>query len=151
VVHPKVIIIAEAGPIIIGQNNILEEQVVIKNCYDTTEGSERKPKIMRIGSSNVFEVGSYIASSEVGNRNIIEPKAQLGINTTIGDNCIIGTKVQIPPGQKIADKTVVWGSMNNVQVQEKVKENYLAIHNKHLEILWKTLPNFHHLQQPSPQ
>jgi dynactin-6 len=34
VIHPKVTIIAEAGPIIIGMNNILEEQVVIKNWYD---------------------------------------------------------------------------------------------------------------------
>ncbi len=33
VVHPKASIIAEGGPIIIGQNNIIEEQVVIKTSY----------------------------------------------------------------------------------------------------------------------
>jgi dynactin-6 len=31
VVHPKAKIIAEAGPIIIGENNLIEEQVVIIN------------------------------------------------------------------------------------------------------------------------
>ncbi|RZF37250.1 hypothetical protein LSTR_LSTR015886, partial [Laodelphax striatellus] len=29
VIHPKASVIAEAGPIIIGENNIIEEQVVI--------------------------------------------------------------------------------------------------------------------------
>lgn len=33
VVHPKASIIAEGGPIIIGQNNIIEELVIIKNPY----------------------------------------------------------------------------------------------------------------------
>ena len=32
VVHPKATIIAEAGPIIIGENNLIEEQAVIVNA-----------------------------------------------------------------------------------------------------------------------
>jgi dynactin-6 len=33
VVHPKARILAKGGPIIIGQNNIIEEQVVIENRF----------------------------------------------------------------------------------------------------------------------
>ena len=32
-IHPKVTIIAEAGPIIIGENNLIEEQTTIINRY----------------------------------------------------------------------------------------------------------------------
>ena len=34
VVHPKARIIAEAGPIIIGEGNLIEEQALIINRYD---------------------------------------------------------------------------------------------------------------------
>ena len=34
-IHPKANIIAEAGPIIIGDNNIIEEMVVILNRWVT--------------------------------------------------------------------------------------------------------------------
>lgn len=33
IVHPKAVIIAENGPIVIGKYNIIEEQAVIKNWY----------------------------------------------------------------------------------------------------------------------
>lgn len=35
VIHPRAQIIAEAGPIIIGENNLIEEQVQIINRYST--------------------------------------------------------------------------------------------------------------------
>lgn len=34
VIHPKARIIAEAGPIVIGESNLIEEQVQILNVYD---------------------------------------------------------------------------------------------------------------------
>ena len=50
-------IIAEAGPIIIGENNLIEEQTVIIN--KKVDGSDNSNiKIMIIGDNNVFEVGS---------------------------------------------------------------------------------------------
>ena len=55
-IHPSVKIIAEAGPIIIGDNNIFEEQTVIINKNDADSGSNTR--IMIIGDNNVFEVGS---------------------------------------------------------------------------------------------
>ncbi|VEL39523.1 unnamed protein product [Protopolystoma xenopodis] len=49
VIHPKVSIIAEAGPIIIGESNLIEELVELRN---TVPGA-----VMVIGDSNFFEVG----------------------------------------------------------------------------------------------
>ncbi|MCJ8749051.1 hypothetical protein PDJAM_G00171690 [Pangasius djambal] len=58
VIHPKARIIADAGPIIIGEGNLIEEQALIINSYPEnimpdTEGYE--PKTMTIGTNNVFE------------------------------------------------------------------------------------------------
>ncbi|UYV69131.1 hypothetical protein LAZ67_6002522 [Cordylochernes scorpioides] len=54
VIHPKVRLIAEAGPIIIGDNNLIEERVEIVNKLP--EGSENTgPQTMIIGTYNVFE------------------------------------------------------------------------------------------------
>ncbi|KAG9346905.1 hypothetical protein JZ751_005832 [Albula glossodonta] len=61
VVHPKARIIAEAGPIVIGEGNLIEEQALIinshpENIMPDTEGVE--PKTMTIGTNNVFEVNT---------------------------------------------------------------------------------------------
>ncbi|CDR00848.1 unnamed protein product [Oncorhynchus mykiss] len=68
VVHPKARIIAEAGPIVIGEGNLIEEQALIINSYPEniapdSEGVE--PKTMTIGINNVFEVGCSILYIEV--------------------------------------------------------------------------------------
>lgn len=52
VIHPKARIIADAGPIRIGESNLIEEQVEIINSVPNT--------ILIIGDFNVFEVGSLI-------------------------------------------------------------------------------------------
>ncbi|GBM49687.1 hypothetical protein AVEN_274347-1 [Araneus ventricosus] len=58
VIHPKARIIAEGGPIIIGESNLIEEQVQIIN-----KGNPKDPDsqvTMIIGANNVFEVGACI-------------------------------------------------------------------------------------------
>jgi dynactin-6 len=58
-VHPNVKIIAQAGPIIIGENNVIEEQTVIVNkSPDNDPNNSSKQILMIIGDNNVFEVGS---------------------------------------------------------------------------------------------
>lgn len=49
VVHPRCNILAENGPIVIGKNNIIDEQVTIKNVED---------KVLTIGNNNLIEVGA---------------------------------------------------------------------------------------------
>jgi dynactin-6 len=61
VIHPKCMILAEAGPIVIGDDNIVEEQAIILNSFDVSQSPERQvSKVMHIGSKNCFEVGSRI-------------------------------------------------------------------------------------------
>ncbi|KAI6656394.1 Heat shock protein 70 [Oopsacas minuta] len=64
VVHPKATLDGSGGPIVIGQNNILEENVVIK-------GTE----IIEIGSGNSFRVGTHCHAKKVGDNNIFEMKS----------------------------------------------------------------------------
>ncbi|VDL80200.1 unnamed protein product [Nippostrongylus brasiliensis] len=52
VVHPFAIIKATNGPIIIGENNIIEDRCLIENILN--DGS----KVMEIGDQNIIEVGA---------------------------------------------------------------------------------------------
>ncbi|XP_053886973.1 dynactin subunit 6 isoform X3 [Malaclemys terrapin pileata] len=68
VIHPKARIIAEAGPIVIGEGNLIEEQTLIINGYPeniSPDMEEVEAKPMVIGTYNVFEVG---CSWELGRR-----------------------------------------------------------------------------------
>ncbi|KAG9471386.1 hypothetical protein GDO78_015046 [Eleutherodactylus coqui] len=65
VVHPKARIYAEAGPIIIGEGNLIEEQAFIRNSFPENiapDAEDVEPKAMIIGTNNVFEVGCCILS-----------------------------------------------------------------------------------------
>ncbi|KAM9407883.1 dynactin subunit 6 isoform 2-T2 [Salvelinus alpinus] len=118
VVHPKARIIAEAGPIIIGEGNLIEEQALIINSYaenimPDTEGVE--PKTMTIGINNVFEVGCVSQALKIGDNNVIESKADLGKNVILTSGCIVGACCQPQTLQ--------------------------------LDFLMKILPNYHHMKK----
>ncbi|KAE8631089.1 hypothetical protein XENTR_v10001074 [Xenopus tropicalis] len=71
VVHPKARIYAEAGPIIIGEGNLIEEQAFIRNSFpeNIAPDSDVEPKTMIIGTNNVFEVGCCIL--QINNTKIL--------------------------------------------------------------------------------
>jgi len=69
VVHPSCSIIAEGGNIVIGEFNIFEERVKIINRARKDEHGRIIKKDMIIGNYNVFEVQSYIDSSDIGDLN----------------------------------------------------------------------------------
>uniref|UniRef100_A0A5F8H6C6 Dynactin subunit 6 n=1 Tax=Monodelphis domestica TaxID=13616 RepID=A0A5F8H6C6_MONDO len=78
VIHPKARIIAEAGPIVIGEGNLIEEQALILNGYPENiipDMENMEPKSMIIGTNNVFEVGCYSEAMKMGDNNVIESKA----------------------------------------------------------------------------
>eukprot|EP01097_Dermamoeba_algensis_P011706 TRINITY_DN918_c0_g1_i1.p1 TRINITY_DN918_c0_g1~~TRINITY_DN918_c0_g1_i1.p1 ORF type:complete len:145 (-),score=31.66 TRINITY_DN918_c0_g1_i1:198-632(-) len=135
--HPRCKIIAENGPIEIGENNIFEEMVVIIN---------KSKDVMKIGNNNIFEVGSEVYSSKIGDNNTIEAKAFVSEGTSIGNGCVIGTAVKIPCGEQIADHTIVYGPTNSTKKYDFFKENHESLHLSHVEILMKTLPKFHKLR-----
>ncbi|KAG7243361.1 hypothetical protein INR49_011817 [Caranx melampygus] len=113
VVHPKARIIAEVGPIVIGEGNLIEEQALIINSYPEnimpdTEGVE--PKTMTIGANNVFEVGCVSQALKIGDNNVIESKADLGRNVILTSGCIIGACCQVNTCEAVPENTVVYGS-----------------------------------------
>ncbi|KAG9471385.1 hypothetical protein GDO78_015046 [Eleutherodactylus coqui] len=80
VVHPKARIYAEAGPIIIGEGNLIEEQAFIRNSFPENiapDAEDVEPKAMIIGTNNVFEVGCYSQAMKIGDNNVIESKGKL--------------------------------------------------------------------------
>jgi dynactin 6 len=57
-IHPNVKIHALAGPIFIGENNLIEEKTTIINKFPDDATDQLTQKVMIIGDNNVFEVGS---------------------------------------------------------------------------------------------
>ncbi|CAI9739227.1 Hypothetical predicted protein [Octopus vulgaris] len=76
IIHPKARIVAEAGPIIIGESNLIEEGVQIINKLPEDGSPTDETPVMVIGNHNVFEVASYVESLKIGNFNVVEVKGK---------------------------------------------------------------------------
>ncbi|CAL8241928.1 unnamed protein product [Merluccius merluccius] len=146
VVHPKARIIAEAGPIIIGEGNLIEEQALIINSYPENimpDTEDVEPNTLTIGANNVFEVGCVSRALKIGDNNVIESKADLGKSVSLTSGCIIGAGCQVNTSEVIPENTVVYGANGNRRVQsEKPQPQTLQ-----LDFLMKILPNYHHLKK----
>ncbi|KAJ0033052.1 hypothetical protein NQD34_000159 [Periophthalmus magnuspinnatus] len=172
VVHPKARIIAEAGPIVIGEGNLIEEQALIINGHpeNITPDSEFEPKTMTIGINNVFEVGCTSQALKIGDNNVIESKgksvyismiifichkwlcsmfllfillAEVGRNVILTSGCIIGAFCRVNTCEVIPENTVIYGSGCMRRVQtERPQPQTLQ-----LDFLMKILPNYHHLKK----
>uniref|UniRef100_A0A8C5A7B8 Dynactin subunit 6 n=2 Tax=Gadus morhua TaxID=8049 RepID=A0A8C5A7B8_GADMO len=146
VVHPKARIIAEAGPIVIGEGNLIEEQALIINSYPeniTPDSEGVEPKTMTIGINNVFEVGCVSQALKIGDNNVIESKADVGRNVILTSGCIIGAFCQVNTCEVIPDNTVLYGSgcLRRVQTERPQPQTL------QLDFLMKILPNYHHLKK----
>uniref|UniRef100_A0AAX7SIY6 Dynactin subunit 6 n=1 Tax=Astatotilapia calliptera TaxID=8154 RepID=A0AAX7SIY6_ASTCA len=156
VVHPKARIIAEAGPIVIGEGNLIEEQALIINSYpeNIIPDSEVEPKTMTIGINNVFEVGCVSQALKIGDNNVIESKGgilpsvslaftDVGRNVILTSGCIIGAFCQVNTCEVIPENTVIYGSgcMRRVQTERPQPQTL------QLDFLMKILPNYHHLKK----
>jgi len=148
VIHPKATITATPSTFIaIGQNNIIHERVHLSSCHEGGLRKEQKLASLRIGSNNVFEVGSQIFCSKIGNSNIIEAKAVVSEGVVIEDGCIIGMGVLVPPHQVVKSNTIIFGPDSSVQqLPPNSVDNHLATHMRHLDTLWNLLPKFHQLK-----
>ncbi|XP_041252830.1 dynactin subunit 6 [Onychostruthus taczanowskii] len=146
VIHPKARIIAEAGPIVIGEGNLIEEQALIINGYPeniTPESEDVEPKPMVIGTNNVFEVGCYSQAMKVGDNNVIESKAFVGRNVILTSGCIIGACCNVNTYEVIPENTVIYGAdcLRRVQTERPQPQTL------QLDFLMKILPNYHHLKK----
>ncbi|XP_063861558.1 dynactin subunit 6-like isoform X2 [Scylla paramamosain] len=144
VIHPKARIIAEAGPIIIGEGNLIEEQAQIINRLP--EGSEPQdpPPVMVIGNNNVFEVDSYCQASKIGDNNILEAKSHIGWGVELTRGCVIGSLCSLVCPQTVPENTVIYGD----ELHRRSQAEKPASQGLQLDFLTKILPNYHHLIKP---
>lgn len=142
VIHPKARIIAEDGPIYIGENNIVEELVQIINKNPEGKSSSTQ-NVMIIGNNNVFEVGSYIEATKIGDHNMVEAKAKVGRQVELTSGCIIGVMCSVTSTETIADNTVISGS----NCDRRVARERPPTQTLQIDFLNKILPNYHYLKK----
>ncbi|CAL1532695.1 unnamed protein product [Lymnaea stagnalis] len=144
IIHPKARIIAEAGPISIGEYNIIEELVTITNKSSTDANSG---KVLIIGNNNVFEVGAYVEAVRIGDHNVIECKARVGSKVEISNGSIIGTGCVLNMSEQLPDNTVIYGE----KCERRTQRERPPTQTLQIEFLTKILPNYHYLVKPNMQ
>ena len=82
VVHPFARIIAKTGPVVIGDNNIIEEMAEVVNDGE-------RDKVMILGSGNLIGVAASVSSLKMGNNNTVEARARLGRHTVLPYGCVL--------------------------------------------------------------
>ncbi|XP_072173601.1 dynactin subunit 6-like isoform X2 [Diadema setosum] len=138
VIHPRAKVLAEGGPIIIGESNLIEEQVVLHNRKLPGQDT---PVAMTIGTNNVFEVGSRCEAIRVGNNNIVESKASIGRETELSSGCVIGAFCNITSHETLPENSVIFGDNCRRRLQADKPQTL------QLDFLTKILPNYHHLKK----
>ena len=138
IIHPRACIIAEDGPIIIGEQNLIEDKVIIIN--KNTSGSESS--VMQIGNSNVFEVGSRNESLNIGDSNVLEAKSFVGRQVVITNNCIIGAGCKVTHPETLAENSAFYGPDCALKISQGHQTQLLQ-----MEFLAKLLPNYHYLMK----
>ncbi|XP_046555726.1 LOW QUALITY PROTEIN: dynactin subunit 6-like [Haliotis rubra] len=148
VIHPKARIIAEAGPIIIGEFNIVEELVeIINRCED----KDQNQQVMIIGNNNVFEVSAHVECMKIGDHNIVESKAKVGRQLELTSGCIIGVFVNedslLTSNEKLPENllTVIHGS----NCERRTQRERPPAQTLQIDFLAKILPNYHYLKKPA--
>ena len=133
IVHPAAKIIAEKGPIIIGECNLIEDRVEIIN-------TRKEP--LYIGSFNVFEVDSHCSAASVGSHNVLEYKSYVGPEVTITEGCVIGAACKLYNQEVLPERTVVYGSKckRRIDCERPTTQNY------QLDFLTKVLPIYQKLE-----
>lgn len=120
VVHPSAQIIAESGPIIVGENCIIEEYAKIihriPSGHKLYQENPEKPHVLVIGSNNIFEVGCTVEALKIGEKNIFECKSYVSSDVTISSGCVIGAGCYLSGEQHLTENTVIYGK--NCQQRE---------------------------------
>ncbi|KXJ80297.1 hypothetical protein RP20_CCG025706 [Aedes albopictus] len=148
VIHPSTTIIAESGPIVLGENCIVEEYATIvyripkqHPAYQDVLDGTVKPLV--IGPDNIFEVGCTVEALKIGERNVFECKSYVSADVTVTNGCVIGAGCRLVGEQVLAEKTIVHGRQcQQREAIEKQKSQMVQ-----LDYLRKILPNYHHLKK----
>eukprot|EP00833_Pecoramyces_ruminatium_P006349 jgi/Orpsp1_1/1180381/evm.model.c7180000073156.2 len=89
-------------------NPILELMVDQSELVHIIYLNRKEPLV--IGDYNLFEVGTIIASSNIGNNCNFQPRAQAEPGSKVNDNCVIGPKCSIPQNIELPQNTVLYGA-----------------------------------------
>ncbi|XP_017879702.1 dynactin subunit 6 [Ceratina calcarata] len=143
VIHPRASIIAEAGPIIIGEGNIIEEMATIVNRLPPNAQEPTTTPVQIIGSYNVFEADCMCEAFKVGDNNILETKAHVGREVELTNGCIIGALCSLTEPDTIPENTIIYGS--ECHRREMNDKPYPPI--SQIEFLHKILPSYHHIRK----
>ncbi|GMT32479.1 hypothetical protein PFISCL1PPCAC_23776 [Pristionchus fissidentatus] len=136
VVHPKAIIRATRGPIIIGDRNLIEETALIENSNE-----DGAPLV--IGEDNYFEIGSVVRARSIGARNIFGIQCVVGSEVVVTDGCSIGVRCSVIKRGDLPPRTCVYGEHNERRLAVQDPEPQTAL----LEVLRKVFPAYHHLKK----
>lgn len=137
IIHPRASIIAEAGPIIIGEHNLIEDKAEIIHRSDTKSGST---PVMIIGNFNVFEVGSKSEALKIGDNNVLEAKCIVGHDVVISNNCVIGAGCVFTRAEVLPENCAIYGKDCTPRITQGHQPQVLQ-----LDHLSKVLPSYHHL------
>lgn len=139
IIHPRACIIAESGPIVIGEHNLIEDKSVIINKGKSESDST---PIMIIGNHNVFEVGSKSESLKIGDYNVLEAKAVVGKNVVVTNNCIIGAGCTVTHPQILPENSTLYGPDCTLRLSKGHQTQVLQ-----MDFLSKLLPNYHYIMR----
>ncbi|XP_011494591.1 PREDICTED: dynactin subunit 6 isoform X1 [Ceratosolen solmsi marchali] len=142
VVHPRASIIAEAGPIIIGEGNIIEEMSTIINRISPDDTGT---PVQIIGNYNVFEVDSTCEASKVGDNNVLECKAYVSKQVELTNGCVIGASCSLRDEEVVPENTIIYGSQCHRREMNDKPYPQLG----QLEYLMKMLLGYHHIYKPN--
>lgn len=145
IVHPSATIIAEAGPIVIGEKCLIEEQakIIHRSTFDKQD-SDSIP-VLSIGANNVFEADCTVEACKIGDNNIFESKCYVGNKVTVTDGCIIGAGCRLTEEQILKKNVIVYGA--NCYMREGLEPP--VPQTLQMDTLMKTLPNYHHIRRPN--
>ncbi|CAJ0595406.1 unnamed protein product [Cylicocyclus nassatus] len=137
VVHPFAVIKATNGPIIIGENNIIEDRSLIENILEDGD------KIMQIGNQNIIEVGAIVHSATIGNNNVLHVQCEVSENSCLSNGCSIGVRCKLLAKETLPERTVIYGKFN----ERRVANDNPPVPQGQLEVLRRLLPSYHYLQK----
>nr|WAW84819.1 dynactin 6 [Halisarca dujardinii] len=138
IVHPGARIVAEGGPIVMGDGNLIKEGATIIN----KKREDSQQPVLIIGNGNVFDIKSYCSASIVGNNNTFEPCCRVNEYVTVTEDCVIGAGCTLSGREELPRGTVVYGSEHSRCVRPKSSSTQTS---QQLTMLAKVLPNYHKL------
>ncbi|CAI8017314.1 Dynactin subunit 6 [Geodia barretti] len=138
VVHPSAHILAQGGPIVIGERNLIQEQVTIIN----SKREDGSTPTMVIGNGNIFEVGAHCGSLSVGDGNTFEAKSRVSERVKVTDRCSVGAGCSLDSQETLPTGTVLHGRECHRYTKKIPTQNN---NQQQLDYLIKVLPNYHRL------